>query len=162
VRSNWWTRPALVGLGLWVSAASALAQTATQPASPDDAKKQLVEVVDKAAALIASQGEAAFDELRKPNSEWRHDAFYIFVTRSDGMSVVHPTLEGKQILDLKDADGKMIIQDMIKAVENQDSAWTEYMYPKPGATTPSKKSSYVRKVAAGGATYIVGAGVYLD
>jgi signal transduction histidine kinase len=156
------SRLALACLGLLSAGSFSAAQTTTQPASQEEAKKQLVALVDKAAELVASKGEEAFAEFRKPGSEWKHDEVYIFVTRSDGMAVVHPTLEGQNMLDLKDTEGKLIVRDMMKAVETQDSGWTEYMWPKPGATEPSKKSSYVRKVKSGDATYIVGAGVYLD
>lgn len=39
---------------------------------------------------------------------------YYFVLDDDGLMVVHPTLEGKNVLEEKDTDGKQFFKDMIK------------------------------------------------
>ena len=66
-------------------------------------------------------------------------------------------------MKMKDANGKLIIQAFIDALKNQDSAWVEYMWPKPGSDKPAKKMSYIRKVKMPkGGTVIVGAGIYAD
>ncbi len=45
-------------------------------------------------------------------------------------------------------------------VEADESAWIDYLWPKPGDAAPSRKSSYVRRVTVGEREYIVGADVY--
>ena len=134
----------------------------TRPAAQDDPKAEVTALVDKAAALVAEKGEAAFPELRKKGSEWTQGEMYVFVDRMDGMAMVHPTLEGQNAADIKDSDGTPIWPLMLKAVESSDSGWAEYMWPKPGRKDSSKKTSYLRKVKVGETTYIVGAGVFLD
>jgi methyl-accepting chemotaxis protein len=51
---------------------------------------------------------------------------------------------------------------MFRVLETGDSGWVDYQWPRPGATEPSPKSSYVRKVDVNGTLYLVGAGVYMD
>jgi len=44
----------------------------------------------------------------------------------------------------------------------QGLGWIDYMWPKPGESKPSKKSSYIKKVKVGEETFIVGSGLYTD
>ena len=135
------------------------------PEPQSESAKQVVSLVEKAAALIKTQGKKAFPEFRKKGSEWYKDGTYIFVNNMQGASVVNPPtpeIEGKNILDVKDANGKAFIQEMVAVLKTKKSGWTEYMWPKPGETNPSKKISYIKKVKLGNETLIVGAGIYSD
>ncbi len=38
--------------------------------------------------------------------------------------------------------------------------WVDYMFPKPGQTTPSKKWSYVKPVTIDGGQGLIAAGFY--
>jgi len=71
-------------------------------------------------------------------------------------------LEGTNIIDLKDVNGKAYVQETIETAKNQGSGWIDYMLPKPGESKPSKKSSYFKKVKVGEETFIVGSGFYTD
>jgi len=54
-----------------------------QQSPPDSPKaKELQAMVDKAATLVDSKGKAAFSELGKPDSEWRHGDTYFWANRS--------------------------------------------------------------------------------
>ena len=46
--------------------------------------------------------------------------------------------------------------------QDRDSGWIDYMWPKLGETSPSNKSSYVRKVQVGDDVLYVGAGLYVE
>lgn len=135
------------------------------PEPQSEVAKQIVSLVEKAAALIETQGKEAFPEFRKKDSEWYKSGTYIFVNNMKGASVVNPPtpeIEGKNILDMKDANGKAFIREMIEVLKTKKSGWTEYMWPKPGKTEPSKKLSYIKKVELGEEMLIVGAGIYSD
>ena len=135
-----------------------------EPAQSEDAKR-IVALVDKAAALVEGKGKDAFSELRKKDSEWWKGETYIFVDQMSGTSLVNPpdpSLEGKSFADLKDANGKPVVQEFIDTANTKGSGWIEYMWPKPGQTTPSKKMSYVKKAKMpDGELVIVGAGIYV-
>ncbi|MCC7550609.1 MAG: cache domain-containing protein, partial [Methanobacterium sp.] len=105
----------------------------------DKQKTEVVSLVDQAVQLIEEQGEAAFPELR--SSEWVHNDSYVFVWKLNGIRVVYPpdpSGEGKNMTDLVDYEGKPIGKLFIQTAEN-GSGWVEYMWPKPGETTPSLK-----------------------
>jgi hypothetical protein len=65
-------------------------------------------------------------------------------------------------MELKDLQGKPVVRDQMAALENADSAWVDCYWYRPGDNVPALKQTYVRKVRAGGETYIVGSGIYME
>ena len=63
----------------------------------DKATRDLVALVNDAAGLVATRGEAAFPDLRVSGSRWRRGETYVFVLDPEGNMLVHPdpALEGK-------------------------------------------------------------------
>ena len=122
--------------------------------------------VKDAARFIESKGKDAFDALRDPAGEFLFQDTYVFVIGQDGIALVHPIffryLEGKNLMDLKDSDGKYLIRAMFDLLKTQDSGWVDYKWPKPGETKPSKKSTFVTKAKLGDTWVLVGCGVYLE
>jgi len=132
-----------------------------QPPESEDAEK-LVAVVDKAAAFVEKKGKEAFPDLRKKDSEWWKGDLYVFVDSMDGIILVNPpnpAIEGQALL--KDPTSKKVFELLGETAKRKGSGWVEYMWPKPGQSTPSKKKSYIRKVKMpDGVMVIVGAGMY--
>lgn len=129
-----------------------------------DEGKKLVELVDRATKLIGEKGEAAFEELRKEGSEWRHDETYIFIVELDGIVIFHasnPAMEKTNITELKDVDGKEFIKTMIEDAKTSGTGWVDYKWPKPGQTEPARKISYIEKGKLGEKDVFIGAGIYL-
>ncbi len=127
--------------------------------------RQTMALVDQAASLLQSKGTEAFTEFRKKDSKWLKDDTYIFVFKMNGIELFHPIepeLEGTNIIDLKDVNGKAYVQETIETAKTQGSGWIDYMWPKPGESKPSKKSSHIKKVEVGEETFIVGSGFYKD
>ncbi len=122
------------------------------------------DLIDRAAALVEEQGAGAFDQLRDKTGPFVFMDTYVFVNSLDGVELVNPvfpSLEGKNLIGLKDLTGKEVIKDQIAAVKEQDSAWLDLNWYKPGDNTPALKRTFVRKVQSVEGTYIVGAGIYL-
>lgn len=120
--------------------------------------------VQEAVWLIESKGTDAFSELRNPAGEFIFQDVYVFVINQDGTELVNPTfrhLEGTNVMDLKDIEGKYLIQSMFDLLRTQDSGWVDYMWPKSGEAKSSKKSSFVMKAKLGDTWVLVGSGVYL-
>jgi signal transduction histidine kinase len=127
--------------------------------------KQTQSLVDEAAALLESKGTEAFTEFRKKDSQWLKGDTYIFAFDMNGIEIFHPIkpdLEGKNIIDFKDVNGKAFVQEMIEIANTKGSGWVEYVYPKPAESAPSKKMTYIKKVKAGDETLIIGSGYYTD
>ncbi|HEY1266820.1 MAG TPA: cache domain-containing protein [Candidatus Binatia bacterium] len=148
--------------------ATVLIASITFAAAPDPQSQQAKEIkamVDRAAALIDKKGKEAFPEFKKKNSEWYKGDTYLFVADMKGTTLVNaafPDEDGKNRLDLKDADGKPFVRGIIAMLKKQDSGWIDYAWPKPGETKPSKKSAYVKKAKLGKETVYVGAGMYTN
>jgi len=120
--------------------------------------------VKDAARLIESKGTDAFSELRDPAGDFIFQNVYVFVINQDGTELVNPTfrhLEGTNVMDLKDIEGKYLIQAMFDLLRTQDSGWIDYNWPKPGESRSEKKSSFVMKANLGETWVLVGSGVYL-
>ena len=151
----------LVLVGLLASAYISFAQE-----SPPDSEKakEIVALVEKAAALVATKGKAAFAEFKKPGTEWRHDDIYLFGNDMKSKQILNagfPEREGLDQSKFKDATGKLLWPEFVKvAKSSKGSGWVTYEFPKPGQTKPSKKWSYLKAVTIDGTPGIVGAGFY--
>lgn len=123
------------------------------------------DLVNRAAALVEEKGKDAFPYLRDKTGPFVFMDTYVFVNNPEGIELVNPmfpNLEGQDLIDLKDLTGKSVIRDQVAAVENQDSAWVDLNWFKPGTNEPAFKRTFTRKVKSDGETYIVGAGIYLE
>lgn len=124
----------------------------------------VVDAVQDAVEQIRKNGEAAFKLFRDPSGPFMVKDAYIFVIDKNGIDVVNPAfpnLEGRNLLDLKDTQGKMLVQEMFKITENNNAGWVDYMWPKPGESISTQKSTYVSRAQMGGKWVLVGCGVYL-
>lgn len=123
------------------------------------------DVVGRAAALVAERGAGAFDALRDPTGAFVFMDTYVFVDATDGTELVNPaqpSLEGRNLIDLEDVEGKAVVREEIAEAIRSGSAWLECHWWKPGTTEPARKETYVRKVRSGADSYIVGSGIYVD
>ncbi len=145
-------------------ALSAAAPAAAEDAPPDSPRaKEVVALVDKAAALVGGRGKAAFQEFRKPGSEWFHGETYLFAYDLKGNVLLNPAFpkrEGTNVVGQTDANGKRFHDEIIKTAESKGSGWVDYMFPRPGQTRPSRKWTYVKRVTVDGVPGLVGSGFY--
>jgi two-component system NarL family sensor kinase len=78
--------------------------------------------------------------------------------------LMHPRLKesvGKNMWNLADPNGKMIIQDLIR-IARAGGGYYDYVWPKPSANSsdPKPKRSYAIELPAWG--WMLGTGIYLD
>lgn len=119
--------------------------------------------VNQAANLLQKKGKAAFEELRSISGPYRFMDCYIFIKDMRGnelFNAAFPELDGKNIIQLKDANGELFVKKELDILQTKDQCWNEYMWPKPGQTTPSLKRVFVKKAQVEGETLIVGCGYY--
>ena len=112
----------------------------------------VVDAVKDAVAQIEKNGAAAFPLLHDPTGPFIAKDAYIFVYDMHGTNLVlpaFPNLEGRNLLDLKDSQGKQFIQEMLTLVQTSGSGWVDYLWPKPGESVPTQKSAYVSKAKLG-------------
>jgi len=124
----------------------------------------VVDAVRDAAGQIETHGESAFKLFHDPSGAYIAKDAYIFVFNPSGVDLVNPAfpnLEGRNLMDLKDTEGKQIIREMFRVVQTSGSGWVDYMWPKPGESVSTQKSAYVSKAKMGDQWVLVGCGVYL-
>lgn len=125
---------------------------------------EIVGTVRDAAAALAKAGEPGLADFNKKPSQWVWKDSYIFVLDcGKGVMAAHPLkpeLVGKDVLTMKDTQGKLFFGDLCSAAKNPAGGWVEYWWPKPGETAGSRKVSYAYK--ASGTAYVTAAGVYDD
>jgi signal transduction histidine kinase len=129
--------------------------------------RALVALVEEAAGLVERDGERAFQQFAVKGSKWLNGDVYFFAYLVDGTCVFHPLtpeLVGKNVLDLRDLNGKPIIQSIVdigKKPGADASGWVFYLWENQIQLTPMWESTYVRKVVApDGKTYVIGSGLY--
>lgn len=124
----------------------------------------VVDMVTNAVALIDARGEAAFPALRDPAGPFRAKDAYVFVFGVDGVELVNPlfpAMEGRHVLDMRDANGDYKHREMVDLVRTRGCGWVDYMWPKPGESVPTRKSAYASAAMLGDRLMVVGCGVYL-
>jgi hypothetical protein len=143
-------------LVLFCSISIAAAQSAT--------KEECVVKCHEAAALVISKGlEEAVKEIGDPNGPFVWKDSYVFLMDLDGKMLAHPFKPELTKLDhcllITDPTGKALFVHFVNLARKVGSGWIEYMWPKPGKSTPSKKLTYIYRVPDH--DLFVGAGVYV-
>lgn len=115
----------------------------------------VVDLVKDAVGQIEKNGAVAFPLFSDPTARFIAKDAYIFVVEPSGVVLVDPglpSLEGRNLLDVKDVQGRQPIREMLKIAQTSGSGWVYYM----------QKSTYVTKAKMGNRWVLVGCGVYLE
>lgn len=139
--------------GLLAVAGMAHAQNPTR----DDA----IALVKKASAHLKAKGvEQACVDFADPQGGFIQGELYVFVQDLNTKMVCHGTnkrLNGKDMSELKDINGKYFTKAMTEIAKAKGSGWVDYHWPNPTTQAMEPKSTYVEKVND---TVLVGAGIY--
>ncbi len=91
------------------------------------------------------------------------DNDYFWINDLEPKMLMHPNfpeLDGKNLSNDKDPTGKYLFVEMVNICKEKGEGFVTYMWPKPGATQPVPKLSYVKLFKPWG--WIVGSGIYFD
>ena len=136
-----------------------------------DSLRYLVEtaysVIEEHAALVKkgelTEGQAkqlAMDRVR----DLRYDKNnYFWISDFQPTMLMHPfkpEMESSNVAGFKDPNGVRLFVDIAKVASNQGEGYVAYEWPRPGASKPSPKLSFVKTYQPWG--WIVGTGVYVD
>jgi len=88
---------------------------------------------------------------------------YFWINDMHSRMVMHPLkpeLDGKDLSDLTDPQGKRIFVEFTEVVKKSGAGFVHYMWPKSGNSTPVPKVSYVQGFEPWG--WVIGTGIYID
>ncbi len=131
-------------------------------------------LVEAAAGLIefyvqqAESNELTLDEAQAQaknavkNMRYEQKGYY-WINDMTPKMVMHPiksNLDGKDLADNRDPNGKTLFMEMVDICRRNGSGFVEYYWPKPGEPEPVPKISFVQLVPEW--NWIIGSGIYID
>ncbi|WP_226502013.1 methyl-accepting chemotaxis protein [Pseudomonas sp. MWU16-30317] len=117
--------------------------------------------LEKAGTLTREQAQQQAIEAIRALRYNQTDYFWINDLRP--VMIMHPTspkLVGQDLSGIKDPDGFQVFNEMVTVAKTKGAGMINYRWPKPGASEPVAKTSYVSLFAPWG--WIIGSGVYVD
>ena len=117
-------------------------------------------MVQRAVRHVRQQGrEAALADFSLPTPEFKQRDLYINVIDLNGNTLAHgenAKLIGRNLIDLKDADGKLFIKHFVDVAKNTGKGWIDYRWPNPVTAVLEEKTTYIEEVDG----LVIGCGIY--
>ncbi len=131
-------------------------------------------LVQEATSKLASYqkqvdaGKLTKEEAQKQAAERistiRYDGSnYLWINDMTPKMVMHPIkpeLNGKELGDFKDPNGKFLFTEMVKVCKEKGKGFVDYAWTKPNSSAATPKISYVELYQPWG--WIIGTGIYID
>jgi cytochrome c len=135
----------------WIAAAAVLA-AGSAPVFADEhaSKDQAVAMVKKGVKFIQSNGtEKGYNEISSSESQFRDRDLYLVVYGLDGVVRAHganPKMVGKNLIDLKDVDGKPFVKERVELGKANTTFWQDYKFTNPVDKKVQPKQMYCEKL----------------
>ena len=118
-------------------------------------------LVKKGIAYLKANGpEKSYAAFNDPQGQFVDRDLYLFVLDTSGKMLAHGAnkkLLDKNLIELKDANGKAFIKEFIDVGNTKGQGWVDYKWPHPQTKAIESKSSYVQKLGDG---TLIGVGIY--
>ena len=115
----------------------------------------------KASDVVRDAGIEQARAMFNKDGEFKHDEIYVNVIDGKGVWVIYPPKPegvGKSMLNIQDADGKFLVQEILRLAVANGEGWIEYRWKNPVTNLLQLKESYVKQVS--GTEYVVYIGRY--
>jgi cytochrome c len=145
------------------AAGLAQASLAQEQATPEE----VIRKVNQAAEYLSEVGEAGLEKFQSRDSEYVWKDTYVNVANCETEQLaahpIRPELAGSSFADAPDF-GDLTSEELgemfCERGHRPEGGWTEYDFPKPGESAPSRKLSYSK--AAEGTPFVAIGGIYSD
>lgn len=118
-------------------------------------------MVKKGLEFIKANGkDKSFAEFSNPSGQFIKGDLYVMCYDMEGNNKCHggnPKLVGKNLLEIKDANGVFIVKSFIEVAKGKGKGWVDYKWPNTVTKAVENKSTYVEKVDDG---LLIGVGIY--
>ena len=107
-------------------------------------------MVKKGVAFIKANGpEKGYAAVTSKSSPFKSQDLYLTVYGLDGTVLAHGANEkmvGRNLIDLKDIDGKAFIKERVEMSKAQASFWQDYKFTNPETKKIEPKSMYCERL----------------
>ncbi|MFZ6655524.1 cache domain-containing protein [Undibacterium sp. TJN19] len=111
--------------------------------------EEAVAMVQKVIASIKTNGkEKTLAEINNIQGRFRDRDLYITINDMNGKNLAHGAnakMQGKDLLDLKDADGKLFVRERMELAKTKGKGWQDYKFVNPVSKQIEQKSMYFEK-----------------
>lgn len=138
-------RPALAAL----AAALTLAALPAAHASNATAAEATAMVKQGVAFIKANGRDKAYAEISNKGGKFVDRDLYLVVYGLDGTVRAHGANEkmvGKNLIDLKDIDGKPFVKERVELAQSKGTFWQDYKFTNPVTKKVEPKSMYCEKL----------------
>ena len=123
---------------------------ASASAAGTGTKEEAAELLKKAVAFYKTNGkDKAYAEFNNKSGQFVDRDLYVYALDSTGNIKAHgtnPRLIGKDMIQLKDADGKLFIADIVEMIKAQKTGWIDYKWTNPVTKQIEQKTTLVEPV----------------
>ncbi|MES2258209.1 MAG: cache domain-containing protein [Pseudomonadota bacterium] len=141
---------------------AAIAMGGSASAAEHGTKDEAVAMVHKVIAYIKANGkDKAIAEVNTPKGRFVDRDLYVNI--GDGLGMVlanggNARLVGKNLTEVKDADGKSFVKEGGEILKTKNSGWVDYKWPNPVSGQIESKSLYSEKFG----DLVISVGIYRD
>lgn len=112
--------------------------------------KEAEAMVKKGVAFIKVNGkQKGYAEITSKQSQFTDRDLYLVVYRLDGTPLAHGANEkmvGKNLIDLKDIDGKEFVRERVELAKTKSSFWQDYKFTNPVSRKVEAKTMYCERL----------------
>lgn len=131
--------------------AALMTMTSAQAAEGGASKDDAIAMVKKGVAQIKAQGgdKTYAAIIDKADKEFHDRDLYLVVYGLDGTVKAHGAnskMVGKNLIDLKDIDGKPFVRERMEMAQKQASFWQDYKFTNPESKKIEPKSMYCERL----------------
>lgn len=138
-------RKLMIALVLLLTAVAGVSALAADKPTPE----QVQDLTRQAATLLQSRDLEQARRAFHAEGQFRFGEIYVNVIDGNGTWLIYPPNpkhEGKSVLNVRDADGKLLVQDIVRMARQHGEGWVEYRWLNPVTNRIEPKASYVKQV----------------
>lgn len=124
----------------------AVANAQGKHGTPAQAEAMAKKAVDFVKANGTEKAIEAFNDLK---GKFVDGDLYILLYTLDGKCLAHganPKIVGKDMIDMKDADGKLFVRERMEIAKTKGKGWQNYKWTNPVSQKIEDKTTYIQKV----------------
>jgi cytochrome c len=107
-------------------------------------------MVKKGVAFIKANGkDKGYAEVSNKAGQFKYQDLYLVVYGLDGTVLAHGANEkmiGKNLIELKDVDGKAFVRERVELAKTKPSFWQDYKFTNPETKKIEPKAMYCERL----------------